>query len=421
MKYFILLFWTIITIENIQSQDYQIDFTGTGASILVDSIKIENVTQCNVLSINGNDILHLTSTSEIYELNNVPNNSFLLYPNPMNGSCTINFAATRQGSTTIELFNIIGKNIIQIQEVLSIGQHSYNISGISNGIYSLKIESGKLSYKSKIICINSNNDKPEIKHTLSKSNFIVLNNEKNYLESKSLIEMQYNAGDILKFTGFSGGLYKSIFMLVPTQSQTITFNFVSCVDAENNNYSVVQIGNQIWMAENLNTTKYRNGDSIPNITDGSEWYWLTTHAYCNYSNNPLNSSIYGRLYNLYAIKDTRNICPLGWHIPSKSELDTLYAFLGGYFGGGKLKDKCSMLWLSPNTGATNEYGFSAIPSGMRTCGGAFEYIDGLGSWWSITEIDPNNNYYFGVWNYNSIFFTSNHSNTYGHSVRCIKD
>ena len=179
-----LLFLIVFTIEKSQSQDYQIDFAGTGSSITVDSVKIENITQCNTISINGSDILHLTSTLGIYKLQNELNNFFVLYPNPMNGNCTFSFIATRQGNATIELFDLIGKNIIQIQEVLSLGQQSYYLTGISSGLYTLKIESSDYSYKSKIISRNSTIDKPEIKHISSLVNFFDINNKKNYLENK---------------------------------------------------------------------------------------------------------------------------------------------------------------------------------------------------------------------------------------------
>src|SRR5665648_943598 len=108
----------------------------------------------------------------------------------------------------------------------------------------------------------------------------------------------------------------------PTPSGTVT-------DIDGNVYKTVTIGTQVWMAENLKTTKYRNGDPIPNITDATAWTNLTTGAYCNNNNDANYATTYGRLYNWYAVNDIRNIAPAGWHIPTKAEWTTLTTYLGG--------------------------------------------------------------------------------------------
>ena len=146
-------------------------------------------------------------------------------------------------------------------------------------------------------------------------------------------------------------------------------------DIDGNTYQTVKIGDQWWMAENLKVTCYRNGDAIPNITDGTTWASLSTGAYCEYNNDINNVATYGRLYNWYAVTDSRNIAPAGWHVPSDAEWKQLEMYLGmsqseadatGWRGtdeGGKLKEVGTMHWNSPNTGATNESGFTALPGG----------------------------------------------------------
>jgi uncharacterized protein (TIGR02145 family) len=119
------------------------------------------------------------------------------------------------------------------------------------------------------------------------------------------------------------------------------------------------------MAANLNVTRYRNGDAVPNVTDNTTWVNLTTGAYCNYENDPSNASTYGHLYNWFAVADSRNIAPVGWHVPTAAEWQTLEVYLGNAEGGGNMKEAGTDHWMDPNTGADNSSGFSALPGGYR--------------------------------------------------------
>ncbi len=148
-------------------------------------------------------------------------------------------------------------------------------------------------------------------------------------------------------------------------------------DIDGNVYRTVKIGNQWWMAENLKVTRYRNGEAIPEVIDNSAWAGLTTGACCNYNNDPSNTTIYGLLYNWYAVNDLRGLAPEGWHVPADAEwkelemapgMSQLSADSTGYRGtdeGGKLKEAGTTHWGSPNTGATDESGFTALPGGAR--------------------------------------------------------
>lgn len=166
------------------------------------------------------------------------------------------------------------------------------------------------------------------------------------------------------------------------------------VDADGNVYSTVVIGNQEWFAVNLKTTKYNNGTPIPNVTSNSDWGNLTTGAYAWYENNEATyKNAYGALYNWYAV-NTGNLCPTGWRVPTDAEWTTLANYVGGEsVAGGKLKSTRTApdahpRWESPNTGATDEYGFSALPGGYRSGSGGFSSIGGNGNWWSSTETRP---------------------------------
>lgn len=153
---------------------------------------------------------------------------------------------------------------------------------------------------------------------------------------------------------------------------TAVFNpnvsYGTMTDQDGNMYKTVTIGTQTWMAENLRTSKYQDGTAIPNVIDNTAWIALTTGAYCNYNNTESTDTIatYGRLYNWYAATDSRNIAPVGWHVPTDAEWTTLTTYLGGVtVAGSKMKETGTTHWISPNTGATNESGFTALPSGVR--------------------------------------------------------
>ena len=193
-------------------------------------------------------------------------------------------------------------------------------------------------------------------------------------------------------------------------------------DIDGNIYNTVAIGSQVWIAENLKVTHFRNGDPIPDITDDTEWENNTTGAYCNYNNNTTLADIYGRLYKWEAVDDSRNISPVGWHVASANEWRTLVDFLGGEeVAGGKMKQTGSS-WVSPNTGATNESGFSALPGGCRRHDGDYIWIGEIAKFWSSTHSYDDNAYSFTLYSGDSQISEGNGgTGGFGFSVRCVKD
>jgi uncharacterized protein (TIGR02145 family) len=217
----------------------------------------------------------------------------------------------------------------------------------------------------------------------------------------------------------------------------IFVTLTSITDIDGNSYSIVTIGNQVWMKENLKVTKYNDGSAIPNVTDKNAWLGLTTGAYCWYNNDAgSNKNTYGGLYNWYAVSDNRNICPTGWHAPTDAEWKILEMSLGmtqaqadregygrGTTEGGKLKETIITHWLSPNTGATNESGFTALPSGTRNLSGSFEKIGEQTYLWSSTVRGSDNAWgrslsYDSTRVYRGDFYFKKID---GFSVRCLKD
>ncbi|MBL7124087.1 MAG: fibrobacter succinogenes major paralogous domain-containing protein, partial [Actinobacteria bacterium] len=193
-------------------------------------------------------------------------------------------------------------------------------------------------------------------------------------------------------------------------------------DIDGNVYHTVTIGTQVWMVENLKVTHYRNGDPIPNVTDGTQWESLKTGAYCSYNNDVNNAITYGSLYNWYAVNDSRNIAPEGWHVPTNAEWETLEMYLGGSVASGKMKETGITHWNSPNTGATNESGFTALPGGYRDYYGPFYLIGYDGFWWSATKSsDPYTWHRLLSYDSSSIGRYGSFSGELGCSIRCLRD
>jgi len=222
---------------------------------------------------------------------------------------------------------------------------------------------------------------------------------------------------------YQGGavLYKRVISAVDSVTFQKVYKIVT--EKDGNIYQTVTIGTQTWMASNLRVTHYRNGESITNLTVDADWTGATFAAWCDYSNLAANGTKYGHLYNWYAASDTRNIAPVGWHVATDAEWTTLTTYLGGEgVAGGKLKEAGTLNWASPNTGATNETGFSALPGGYRSIDGTFSNVGLYGYWWSSTQHGTGT-----PWNRDVYYGSSSVGQKYGDgkvggfSVRCVKD
>lgn len=201
-------------------------------------------------------------------------------------------------------------------------------------------------------------------------------------------------------------------------------------DVDGNIYRSVYIGNQLWQAENLRTTKYDDGNIIPNVEDQQTWF----KNFSNNSSDPM-LSIYnndqslkpqlGVLYNWYVIDTTANgnrrICPQGWRVPTDNDWRILEEYLGGpERAGGKMKEVGSLNWVNPNTSATNESLFSALPSGYRLYNGNFSYKGNYGFYWSSTENGTSHAYFRYLFNENARIIKNSIYKSSGFSIRCIK-
>ena len=192
-------------------------------------------------------------------------------------------------------------------------------------------------------------------------------------------------------------------------------------DIDGNVYHIVNIFTQTWMVENLKVTHYNDGlIIIPTEPDNTKWANLTTAAFCWFNNDVNYKAVYGALYNWYAASNSR-LCPTGWHVPSNPEWTTLINNLSGInTAGEKLKETGTSHWTSPNLGAKNSSGFTALPAGDRGVNGVFGDIGLYGTWWSSTGEGTDNAWYLGVRSISADGYNYFGKKSYGFSVRCIK-
>lgn len=196
----------------------------------------------------------------------------------------------------------------------------------------------------------------------------------------------------------------------------------SVQDNDNNTYPTIGIGYQQWMTSNLNTRKYNDNSAIPLVTSDSAWSVISTDAYCWYENDSAGyHATYGALYNWPAV-NTGKLCPSGWHVPTNDDFSELVAYLGGAgLAGGLLKETGTSHWNSPNTDASDDYGFTARGGGKRFENGSFDFVKVEGNWWSSTNYSTMTaNYFYLIFNFGNSFQAYTNKKQ-GMSVRCVKD
>ncbi|MFZ4725952.1 MAG: FISUMP domain-containing protein, partial [Paludibacter sp.] len=392
--------------------DYNIPFTATGASTAIDNIIVQNLTQGTSVTIPTGYSLSLSDVTSINQLVN-NDKSLQIYPNPIQQKALVTFYSLQGGNTMINIFGIDGRNLVSLAKRLSIGLVQFQIS-LPKGVYTLQINESGIIHSAKIISQSNNRVKIQFldaENTISKP----IQKTKN-----SVIPFKYNNGDLLLFKATSGN-YTTIQSDIISGNKEINFNFVECKDADGNYYPVVNIGSQVWMAENLKTSQYRNNTVITNKTTDTNWGTLTTEAYTDY-NTPSKSSAYGKVYNWFVVNDSRTVAPIGWHIPTDAEWTTLTDFLGGIKpAGNKLKESGLTHWSSPNTGASNETGFTGLPGGARTTNIDIYDIGMQGYWWSSTVHSSNISAWYRCLDYLvSDVNRGSYPKTGGLSIRCIK-
>jgi len=197
----------------------------------------------------------------------------------------------------------------------------------------------------------------------------------------------------------------------------------SVTDVDGNSYATVQIGTQCWTQSNLRVSKYRDGSSIPNLTDDTQWSETNTSstgAWCNYNNDASNGTTYGKMYNWYAVNDSRGLCPTGWHVPTDAEWTTLENHLGGTSVAGGAMKSTTTGW-SDNGNGTNSSGFTGLPGGYRVNAGGFTDVGNNGTWWSSSDAGSGLAWYRILYSSSADVYGNSIDYRFGFSIRCARD
>jgi uncharacterized protein (TIGR02145 family) len=447
MKIYIKLFCLIYIVSGLKmnGQNFFISFAGNGASTSVTSVRVENLTSGTSLTISGSDILHLTSI--VTSVNSIVDNQFAkikIYPNPMIDFSVLEIYPPEAGDATISIYSMAGILVGRVHSFLENSLQEFRISGLKSGFYLISIRGNSYQYSGKILCNSKTSGTIGIQKITSNQAYNENELKKTGKAAMATIDMDYTQGDRLKFTGLSGN-FGTVITDIPESDKTVNFDFIPCTDGDGNNYQVVQIGDQVWMAENLRTGKLNDGTPIRKVTDSTEWGnlgfntdtgYVITGAYCWYNNDSAaNNRDYGRLYNFGAAM-TGKLCPADWHMPVLSEWETLcnpYRITPDTVypdqtkkRGVELMETGTAHWNEPI--GTNETGFTVLPGGLRT--------DGFNDTVRYSEIGQYAYFYSSRANFvNTAFFqmipfTINFGNTpssrmvtanYGLSVRCVKN
>jgi uncharacterized protein (TIGR02145 family) len=443
MKSIITLFALVLAANALSAQNYYISFAATGDTTEIESIKVENLTQNTFVNLSKDDVLHLSSTVGIRENTYTSAGNPVIYPNPMVENARVEFVTSLPGEVKLSLYNIEGKRVAGNDRFLEQGRQVYELRTAQKGLYILQIEEASMSSYARFISLSeSGSAHVEFIDTYREDEIVKALTEQDASKGTfAEIIMQYNTGDRIRYIGKSK-YYYTVFADVPATSKTVTFTFAKCTDYDKNQYKVVNMGSQIWMAENLKSTTYSDGTSIPFVNTNVAWDALTAtdKAYCYYDDNILNKDTYGVLYTWSAaMKDAassnaspsnvQGVCPAGWHLPSDAEWHTMVLTLDASAllnttesgsAGGKMKEYGISHWVTPNTGATNSSGFSALPAGRRMETGVSTQLGYNTMWWSSTDASGNARDRTLYYNAERIDRAPAYRNV-GYSVRCIKN
>jgi len=408
--------------------NYTISFTGSGASTTVDSVIVQNITKGTSIIVPFGVNLNLTDLKSSTEYLHSDKYSLKVAQYPDEGKFSLLFSVLKLGIYHINVFSSDGKKVAGLTTELCDGDNLFDIT-LPKGIFFIGINGKNDNYSTKIVSQSHCFVKPNIqlKH---------LNSIRHKIRNNADINvMLYSFGDRLIYKGKSGQ-FCTLISDMPTENKNVNFEFADCRDMDGNYYSVLKLGTQIWMAENLRTTKFNDNTDIPLIVDQTNWKNQTSSAYCNYDNDENNVTLNGRLYNWYSVK-TNKLAPVGWHVPSDSEWSLLESYLtkGGYNYDNSSTDnkiaksladvtnwQTSLIEGTPgiNFSKNNMSCFSAFPCGNRKSTG-FSNIGYVGYWWSTNENAITDGWVRYISYNNTALVRQYYFKYYGFSIRCIKD
>ncbi len=380
----------------------------------------------------GEYSIQISSTGVDDNNSNKPDTFTLLqnYPNPFNPSTVIGYELNKPSNITIEIYNVLGQKVRTLFDGFQTsgsGQVIWNATndlgqGVPAGVYIYSLRADGININKKMLLIDGRQ---------GSTNTAISNSGGTEATGQTVLPKRMSDQYLLQVTGDDIETHEQQNLEI-TDNTTLDITVNRTVtDIDGNVYRTVKIGDQWVLGENLKVTHYRNGETVPNVTDNLAWADLSTGAWCVYLNDANYADSYGCLYNWYAVNDSRNLAPAGWHVPTDAEWKELEMYLGmtqsaadgaGWRGtdeGGKLKETGTSLWLSPNTGATNESGFSALPGG-GTSGGFYGFGD-YAPFYSSTERYSDYAWVRGLGSKYSGVYRSDYGKQYGFSVRLFRD
>jgi uncharacterized protein (TIGR02145 family) len=403
------------------ASDFTVSFQSANGTSAIDSIWVTNLTTGQKVKLPGNESLFLSLVTGT-KIAVLPEKSSFIYPNPCQGDAFLSIGISASQKVEVRVYSISGQLLSRKKADLQAGQHYFQVFFPDEGIYNVSVlkDDGNLGFKA----ISSG-----VKHQAGKIEYAGNANKETMKNATLLKSLGFKPGDQLLFSLFSGK-NNTIITDSPTAQRAYSVEFQECIDSEKQSYPVVKIGTQWWMAENLKSTKYRDGTEIPLVTADAAWSVLTTGAYCWYSNNVVNKSVYGAMYNWYAVTDSHKLCPDEWHIPEDSEWKTLEMTLelsqtqanASDWRGATLGTRCKATTGWDHANGTNASGFSALPGGFRYNGGKFYVAGHDGYWWTASEYPPNPSaWYRSVSDPVGGIYRDHNGNNFGFNVRCVKN
>lgn len=430
----------ILSVLQANAQDYLINFVGTKGP--VDLVRIENLTTGESVTLTGSDVLNLRGPVITGISDNHITQGIKIYPNPLisTNNTTVVINPPSPGNAVIGVYDMSGRQIAQIKSYMDNSTQEFRISNVNKGFYFVSVKASNYQLSGKIVSNRNSGGQTSIEKINSNLTFDVkeLKSTKG-IQNEGIIVMSYMPGDRLKFTAITDN-NRSTLTDIPDKSKTISFELLSIVDRDSNNYHTVEMGEQVWMEENLKTTKYKDGTSIPLVSDNTTWSNLTTPSYAWYDHNKDSyKDPYGALYNGYTV-GTGKICPTGWHIPTVDEWISMIDYLTingfGYHGdqwaiAKSLASKSG--WDVTQSGGgypipegavgkdpqyNNSSGFNGFSAGIRGIDGTFSGIGYTGVWYSSSGTSSLTD--FSAYNTGVSLQQGDDNLTAGFSVRCIK-
>jgi uncharacterized protein (TIGR02145 family) len=419
------------TVEADATANKVIQFQSRTSLQVIDSIKVHNITDnVTVKLLNNLELNLIPDESSVAGLKAEDDHLISIFPNPMVDYAICKWFNAIEGEAVIEVFNLEGKACLSRKERVLAGYNEFKLV-LPPGIFLLKVSSRYSISNLKVISNSFVRD-----FSLDVNNHNTLDYQKR-ISNTHVATLPFSPGDKLLYKAFSGKMI-TLIPDSPTESKTINIDFYECRDADGNDYPVVVLGKQVWMAENLNTSRFRNGEPIPELQATASWSETTGAARSFYQNDFVLTETFGQLYNYKALTDGRFLAPEGWRIPTDADFLSLDTFLisQSYNYDLSLQENntaasvsaTGFLWdisESPGTpgflsGKNNSSGFGALPAGFRNSVGNFNLRNKIAAFWTMTPFGTENAWNRKIYHDRTYFSREIDLLQSGFSVRCLR-